>query len=284
MWSAKNGQMDSRQEQEVRTYRKRDAIIPICIVVFASFARLPLRPLLDALSIDFGAWPRTIEPVVFLMLPTIILLLLTKQNFASIGIHKKNLLPAMRLGLMFSLIPILGGLLPRILYGGDFVGFDLLAVLLVQVFIRAAAEDMLYTGYIQTRLYGLFKSDAAAIAVGAAVFSFTHLPGWLAGGRFDGVAHMIVMIVIWFIMHVVFAIIYRRYNSLIPVMILHTAINFMNHQHDIWTFAENHRASISGLVSLVTLITPLAIGVWAFIRYRKAKKATKANDSPTSQE
>jgi len=267
--------MDSKTE--VQKYSKKEAIIAVCIIIIVTFliALRPLQPLLEALPIDFGTWSWTIQVVVMVMIPTIILLLLTKQGFALIGIHRNNLWSAVRLGLLFSLIPILGGLLPRILYGGEFVGFGLLAVLLIQVLIRAAAEDMLVVGYMQTRLYSLFKSDAMAIIVGAALFSFSHVPGWLVSGQFsfDNVAHMVVMIVIWFVMHIVFVTVFRRYSSLIPVIMMHTTINFMNHQHDIWTFAENYHDSASSIASLFTLIIPVAVGIWAFVRYRKAKKA-----------
>jgi len=278
--------MEAKYKQEVQKYGKKDAIIALCAVllmIVAATLIVSAGSILAILPIGLGAlpfyvqlmaWP--VEKIVISIAPVIIIILVMKQGFASIGIHTKNLWRAVRLGLMFSLIPMFFGILPRILYGGEFIGFGLFMVWLVRVFMMAAAEDVLFVGFLQTRLNGLFKSDKVAISIGAALFSFMHIPTWLITGElsFDNLPFFGLMITVWFVMHFVFVAIYRRYNSLIPVTILHTFINFMAYPQRNWIFADEHYGYAESWGATAILVVPVAVGIWAFVRHRRSKKVS----------
>ena len=264
-------------------YGKKDAIIAICVVLFiiiplgTPWVGDNLRPIQAILQFDWGgfsywAWP--IEKVLITIVPVIIIILARKQGFVSIGIHKENLLPAMGLGLMFSLIPMFWGLLPIVLYGGGFGGFGLFITLLATTFIMAVAEDIVFVGFLQTRLYGLFKSNMVAISVGAALFSFMHVPAWMIRGEIslDNFPNLALAIVFWFVMHFVLVAIFKRYNSIIPVAILHTSFNFFGNPNEFWVFAYEYRGYADDWALTTVPVVIVAVAIWVFVRHRRAKK------------
>ena len=281
--------MESENNCEFQSYAKRDVLIALFavfffIVVSAIFhAFHPIIPRI--LPINWSAllnyarflyWP--VEKVFLSVVPVIIIILTTKQGFASIGIHRVRLLSALRLGFMFSLIPLFFGILPRVLFGGEFVGFQFFMVRLVAIFLLAASEDILFVGFLQTRLSGYFKSDKVALCLGAALFSFMHVPAWIINGDFQGLGILLVIIIpiIWFIMHLVFVAVYRRYNSLIPVTILHTILNFMGSPGIwIWTFPQEYRGIAEALPFAATPLFAVTVGIWVFVRYRRVNKVSE---------
>jgi len=268
-------------------YSKKDALIAICVVLLV-IPLMALRPIAAILPIDWHAvpiyialivaWP--LEKVIITIVPVTIIILVMKQGFASVGIHKENLWKAVCLGFIVSLIPIFWGILPIILYGGEFAGFGLFTALLIRTFIMAIAEDVVFVGYLQTRLYGIFKSDIAAISVGAAFFSFMHVPMWLRTGllNFDDLLSFGFMVILWFIMHFVLVALYRRYNSLIAVTIFHTLANFMVSPYMIWIFADEYVGYAGAWAQTSGLFIPVAVGIWVLVRYlrwRRSKKLVK---------
>ena len=281
--------MKSEYNLEVQRHAKRDALIALFAVLFfivVSSIFVAFGPIIPRISpINWSdlldnarLWYWPIEKVLISIVPVIIVILAAKQRFASIGLHKTHLLPALRLGFMFSLIPLFFGILPRILYGAEFIGLGLFMIWFARIFFMAAAEDILFVGFLQTRLSGYFKSDKAALCLGAALFSLMHVPTWIINGNFQGLGIMLVVIIIiiWFIMHLAFVAVYRRYNSLVPVTVLHTLLNFMgwpgNH---IWRFADEYRSIIETMTIPATPLFIVAVGVWVFVRYRRINKATE---------
>ena len=74
-------------------------------------------------------------------------MLLKKQGLSSIGFRKKNLWPALCLGLLFSIIPLMlnDGILPGIIYGYEPRSFGMILYITVGTFIFAASEDICET-------------------------------------------------------------------------------------------------------------------------------------------
>ena len=273
--------MDSVYKQEVKKYGKKDSIIAVCAVLFFVAGMEVYVAILSALQINWETvptflreleWP--IAKTAMTVLSVIIIISVTKQGLSSIGIHKENLWNAVRLGVMLSLIPIFWGVLPIVLYSGEFVGLGLFAVLLARTFLMAFAEDILFVGFLQTRLSGFFKSDKIALFVGAALFSFMHVPPWLRLGQlnFDNLSFFALAVVVWFIMHFLLVAIYRRYNSLIPVTILHVFVNLMQNPNDFWIFANGYAEYADSWAGTGVPVLIIAVSVWAFIRHRRAKK------------
>jgi len=99
----------------------------------------------------------------------------------------------------------------------------------VSTFFFAAHEDVIFVGFIQTRLYGFFKTDKAAISVGALLFASMHIPPWLLMGQID-VDNLLIGLglpfLAWILMHFVFVSIFKKHFSLVPIFIVHTINNY----------------------------------------------------------
>jgi membrane protease YdiL (CAAX protease family) len=207
-------------------------------------------------------------------MPVLAIIFINRQGFNSIGIHKEKILPALRLGALFAMIFIaMGVILPGLLYDSRLATFGQLIFSLFVTFLFASSEDILFVGFLQTRMYGLFKSDKTAICTVAALFSLGHVPAWIMTGQlnFDELHLFGVFVIFWFVMHVAFVAIFMRYFSLIPVMLLHTIVNwtsgsvlvFDNEQY--LGYAEEwHMTAVP--------IYIISVGIWAFVRYRRSKK------------
>jgi membrane protease YdiL (CAAX protease family) len=276
--------MDSRNKEENRKLGKSDALIAFCIFLFyfiqPDLMRMVGNAIPDGVTIHFRELVRGVLVFSF-VLPVFVVVLIKRQGIGSIGLHMSNFWPALRLGLLFSIIPIVFGISAGLLYGGEFVGFGQLMFLLFISLLFASSEDITFVGFIQTRLCGLFKSDKVAVCIGATMFSIMHIPPWLRTGQisFDDLYMFIMMVIFWFVMHIVLVCVYRRYKSLIAVITLHTLVNFS--AYSLWVFADEYIYYAFDWVSIAAPVLIIAVGVWVFIRHRRTKKEQVQNKSDT---
>jgi len=194
-----------------------------------------------------------------------------KDGLGSIGFHKENLWPALRIGLLFGFVPLAlnNGLLPGFILGWEMQTSALILLLiLLRTFILAAHEDMIFVGYIQTRLYGLIKRDLLAVLVGAILFSLMHIMPQLG---LHGFAAFHVGNGLWLLVlipqHIVFNALFRRYYSIYPTMILHTLVNGVG---QMWRVREPEAWWSGGFIYLFAIV--LAVGIWALYLRRKDQK------------
>lgn len=123
-----------------------------------------------------------LKPIIWL-LPTFWLVRkIEKEKFASLGLTKKNIFPALYWGIGLGVIFAGEGLITNIIkYRGlqlpqldySFLGF--LGIFLVS-FITAFSEELVFRGYIFTRLWRIWKSEWLANFVSAFLFTLIHLP------------------------------------------------------------------------------------------------------------
>ncbi|MCL2854465.1 MAG: CPBP family intramembrane metalloprotease [Defluviitaleaceae bacterium] len=192
---------------------------------------------------------------------TIAVVLIRKQSLASIGIHKQNLRPALRLGLLFSIIPLGASLLPGLVGGWSFFPLWQILFNLLLSLVSATYQDTTYIGFVQTRVYGLFKNGKLAIIVVAILFALMHLPFQIItqGANFWGL-HVILMVALWALGHWVFLAVFRKYFSLIPAIFVHTMINFS--QGFIW------QESIGIWAGVATYSLFISVGIWVRLSSR----------------
>jgi len=221
--------MDSRYKQEVQKYGKKDAILAIC--VYLAIATLAVIQWFIRANYDFTGFLSVVD---LLAMPIIVigivftLVIVKKQGLVSIGLHKERMWPTLKFGLLIALIFSTFGIVPGLVYGWELNSIGAIIPVLFTVFILAAFEDVFFVGYLQTRLYGLFKKDALAMFVGAALFAIIHIPVGLLG---DIGTDLISALISWAIMHLLFVLIFRRHFSLIPVFIAHMLVNFFRRGH-----------------------------------------------------
>ena len=122
-----------------------------------------------------------LKPIIFLG-PIFFLVKKEKNALASIGLSIKNLFANIYLGLGLGVLFALLGVLTKYWkYGGvSFATFGLtgasLLWLMLLSFITAFSEEVLFRGYIFTRLSKAWKNEWSGGIVSAFLFSLIHLP------------------------------------------------------------------------------------------------------------
>jgi membrane protease YdiL (CAAX protease family) len=153
------------------------------------------------------------------------LVLVRKQKLVSIGFTLKNigkaLLTGVVLGIIFSFFM---NVLPNILAGGKIISVNQAIYNIFYYFIIISlSEEIIFRGYIQTRLYGLIKHDNLAVFVAGFLFYTMHLPfQMVVNGMQIDLINMVVIVA----MHFVANGLYRRYNSLAAPTVFHGLLDW----------------------------------------------------------
>jgi len=262
--------MSSRYEKEVSNYHKKDAIIALCFFVFSGIVSYLNGTIVRLFDTSLQVSQMLGMSVSLLKVAIIFaIVLISKQGISSLGFHKQNLWFALRLGFFFALIPLIlnNGILTGLINGWELNEFGLMMYLLLYIFILAGHEDILFVGYIQTRLYGLVKDDKLAVNIGAGLFALAHIPYGLA---INGIGFLNMTLILWliatFFLHRAFVQIFKRYFSLFTVTIVHVAINWTGAA--LWRQAYENWTIVSIWPVISTIVLVWAIDIW-FTRVSK---------------
>jgi len=252
--------MDQQYKTEVSQYQKKDAIIAICFW-FMLMALFAVAGMLGGLYATITSF--------ILLIACIAIVLLRKQGLSSLGLGKKNLLPSLGAGLLFGVLYITAGsILPGIIYGWKLESFGfLLYELMYLVVVIALVEEVLFRGYIQTRLYGLFKNDVAAVAMGGLLFALMHAPYQLISGNRVFDFWFVIWLALTFLLHIIFNSLYRKYNSIYGPVILHALWNYRGS-----IFVADNPPEWYGYIALTTAIVVAAVLGIIHLHKRKVEK------------
>jgi membrane protease YdiL (CAAX protease family) len=158
---------------------------------------------------------------------------LRKQSFKTIGFSKRYLFKSIRLGLIPS-----GILLIIIIIIGFLNGLQLqpasrlLNNFLYYFFTISFVEEIIFRGFIQTRIYGLIKKPMVAIIVTALMFMSIHIPYQMAEagmGAIEFILNNYVTLILTFMWHLIFNFMYIKYNNIIAGTIFHAFVNWCNY-------------------------------------------------------
>ena len=241
-----------------------------CVIVYV-FGVLGVMP-----DLPIGGLTLHIISTTLFTAPLFVIIILKKQGIASIGLHTKKLWPALRLGLIFAAIALFSRhILHAVLGGWEVQPIDHIMFMLFMTATVAFMEDTVFSGYIQTRIYGLVKNDIAAVLIVAFLFALIH-PVAFAGLRGPSAfltQLLSVNMLTWMAAHVVHNLLFRRYFSLIPVLMLHM----------FWNFGSDG-IFVPGEMTIPFIHFPvliIAVAVWLIIVRLKARKATTESKEQT---
>jgi membrane protease YdiL (CAAX protease family) len=248
------GVVMEQYKQEVSKYGKKDTVISLCYFVFYVGILF--------ISVVFRA---DLYLTAFLwLLPFAVLfgiVLIKKEGFSSIGLGKENFFRSLKTGLFFGILILIAKTVFALLFGyNQFGGIpSIIFDILYSVFIIGFQEEVVCRGYVQTRLYGIFKNDIPAVLVGSLLFVVMHYPVRIfnMGGWHPS---LFIGIFTWGIMHVAFNSMFRKYKSVYGVAVFHGLMN----SHLIPTESGMVWYSTVAVVSLALLIM--------FIRSRYIKR------------
>lgn len=212
--------MDDSYKEMISKYTTIDGILAIAMYVLLLFAYYFMGILFVQRQIYLGV------PVnLLLIVVCIVAVLLRKQKPASIGFTLKNigksLLTGTILGIIFSFFM---NVLPNILAGGEIITVNQALYNIFYYFIVISlSEEVIFRGYIQTRIYGLIKHDIPAVIVTGFLFYMMHLPFQMpVNGMQINLINMAIMVALHFVMN----FLYRKYNSLAAPTVFHGLLDW----------------------------------------------------------
>jgi len=266
--------MNIRYKQEVTKYGKRDGIIALIYFLYwVVIQYISLVIVGDVDILPFGSVVRLAVSWAIWLAPMLIYVLVKERNLTSIGFHKKNLGRALLIGLVFSALALSlrEGLLPGLVLGWEFHPIRTFLYFFLFTLLAASVEDIAFMGFIQPRLYGLLKKDILAVFAGAFLFGFIHVTGEM---MYFGASHIMVTFSVsmyqWMLFFIIWNLIFRKYFSLFPVIMLHTATNLAGINR-FWVDA-GPGDGVNSILSFYILV--MAVVVWAFVSWLRARKAT----------
>lgn len=160
---------------------------------------------------------------------TIVFIKLNKQSLETIGLYKGKWKNSIIMGIILASFLFCNNCLSHLINGSHFIALQEILMLLVYYFLVAVCEEIVFRGYIGTRIYGVIKKRWLAIFVVGILFIIMHFPyRMIAYGMTlsDLIVKNFSWIIDLFITHLVFNFIYLKTNSLYGAIIPHWMSNF----------------------------------------------------------
>ncbi|WP_270524902.1 CPBP family intramembrane glutamic endopeptidase [Longibaculum muris] len=165
---------------------------------------------------------------IFMIISTILLVKVRKEKFSSIGLYSGKWKQSCLIGLILALILFFNNCLLHIISGADFIEIKDITKLVIYFLTVALCEEIVFRGYIGTRLYGLIKNQYLVIMITGILFITMHFPYRMIAYRMtivDLTINNIGWILDLFLTHIVLSLIYMKTNSLYGSIIPHWMSN-----------------------------------------------------------
>mgnify|MGYP001106875812 FL=1 len=223
-------QTDKEYENNLKQYTKRDGILS-----FVLFGIMILNySILAVLQTKFEFIKENIMLVgcifnTLMIVITVLFIKLNKQSLETIGLYKGKWKNSIIMGIVFASFLFYNNCLSYLINGSHFITLQEILMLLVYYFLVAVCEEIVFRGYIGTRIYGLIKKRWLTVFVVGILFIAMHFPyRMLAYGMTlsDLTIKNFSWIIDLFITHLVLSFIYLKTNSLYGAIIPHWMSNF----------------------------------------------------------
>ena len=219
---------DNHYKEMTSNYKKIDAYIALIFYMFFLLVYYFMGRIYAEKQIYLGT-------VINIMLAVICLIIIKfrKQKLDSLGLSRNNIKKSLILGTILGVILLLlNGILPNIIAGNTLVSVRQIAYnAIYYLIIISLVEELIFRGYIQTRIYGLIKRRLPAIIITAILFMIMHIPFQMGRSNMNLVEFIannwlwFIILIVW---HVVFDFLYRKYNNILTGTIFHGFMNFSN--------------------------------------------------------
>lgn len=162
-----------------------------------------------------------------------IYVLLSGRKPNSVGFTFRKLKESCILGLIVSLILVIVQIVLGLIQGRIFTNpLNLIRNFFYYFLQIALVEELIFRGFIQTRLFGFKWNKVITILVGALLFMSFHLPFQVVVSGtplFAYLANNYVTLLFTMLWHVVFYYLYARFDNLAAPTIFHTFMNWSNY-------------------------------------------------------
>lgn len=223
-------QTDKEFENNLKQYTKRDGILS-----FVLFGIIILNySILAVLQTKFEFIKENIMLVgcifnTLMIVITVLFIKLNKQSLETIGLYKGKWKNSIIMGIVFASFLFYNNCLSYLINGSHFITLQEILILLVYYFLVAVCEEIVFRGYIGTRIYGLIKQRWLAVMVVGILFVIMHFPyRMIAYGMTlsDLTINNVSWIIDLFTTHLILNFIYLKTNSLYGAIIPHWMSNF----------------------------------------------------------
>ncbi|MDF2905686.1 MAG: hypothetical protein K0R34_1007 [Herbinix sp.] len=217
--------IDEEYSKEVQEFSRRDAVYALLIYTLILISYYFMGVLHAMKNIYLGNAVNL--SLAFLVIG---LTLIRKQPLKSIGISGRNLGKSIVLGLVPSILLLAAILVIGFAGGSKLAGISsIFGNFMYFLFIISFVEELLFRGYIQTRLYGLLHKPIPAIIITGILFMLMHIPyrmGVAQMGVLEYITNNYITLLITFLWHVIFRFLYSKYNSILAPTIFHAFVNW----------------------------------------------------------
>ncbi|MFA5523404.1 MAG: CPBP family intramembrane glutamic endopeptidase [Tissierellales bacterium] len=220
--------IDSQYKEMVSKYTNVDGIATIIYFTLLMGAYYFMGVIYDTKNLYLGNQINIVLSVI-----CIIYVLFRGQKLSSIGFSKKNLGKSLIMGLVAGGIVLTIQLLPGIIGGRQFNPVSkLMSSFIYYLIIIGLTEEIIFRGFIQTRIYGIVKKPIIAILLTAFLFMIMHIPFQMGAahmGFFEYISNNFVTLIFTFGWHLVFNFMYSKYNSIVGPTVFHAIMNWSNY-------------------------------------------------------
>jgi len=176
------------------------------------------------------------------------------------------------LGLLCAAVVIVfggGGVIFAAMSGWNFTGLwtSVYMFLYFLVFV-ALVEESLFRGYIQTRMFGLFKTAAPAVVVTGIMFALYHIPFQLVSGNQHFGLNFMLNLLSTFVFHLAAYLIFIKYNSIYGAIVFHALNDWINSG---CLFITNTNILENYVITMIMVVVLAIIGVRYLYVHRRMK-------------
>lgn len=163
------------------------------------------------------------------ILPILLILKKLNQPLTSIGIYLKTIKKPILLGVLFSIPFFVNSIYnpPSILHTN---AYTFILVIIYQLVFTALSEEIIFRGFIQSRLKGIIYNNILRILVVGVMFGLAHIPLLIISSDvslLSLIEIILISIIKRTIMHIYFTFIYYKSNNLISPIIAHAINNIL---------------------------------------------------------
>jgi len=220
---------DKGYEISVQTYTKKDGML--ALVLFMIFIGLycVVALLERAFTIieDNILLAGGIQNVLLIII-TLVFLTVHKQKLDTIGLLRGKWKMSGIIGLGLGFIFFMTNCGSYLLTGSSLIDVKSILLFFVYFLLVSLCEEIVFRGYIQTRIYGIIKNKWLAIIFVALLFTIMHFPYRMIAYNMS-LKMLIVDRLSWwvqlFIMHIIWNYIYAKTNSLYGTIFSHLISN-----------------------------------------------------------
>lgn len=220
--------IDSQYKEMVSKYTNIDGIASIIFYVLLMGVYYIMGVIYDTKNIYLGNQINIILSVI-----CIIYVLFRGQKLSSIGFNKKNFGKSLIMGLVAGGIVLIIQLLPGVMSGRQFNPVSkLMPSFIYYLIIIGLTEEIIFRGFIQTRVYGIVKKPIRAVLLTAFMFMIMHIPFQMGAahmGFFEYISNNFITLIFTFGWHVIFNFMYSKYNSIVAPTVFHAIMNWSNY-------------------------------------------------------